>query len=477
VIQDITDSTFFGRTTVPLGDWNDDGIDDVLLSRYAFSGSDDNAYLFFGGNPPDGVYDAEYVNLYSIMNAIGDINRDGYLDLGVIVPPDFFFQVHFGGPLMDDTADMVLGRHYSNVISSSADLDDDGNLEIPLSLDVNGGFVKIYDIEAGSDTIAEYVIPDTSTDYGRNLAITDWNGDGYPDLAVAAFMNRDTNFVKFYFGGPDFDTIADFQINNTSPQFGKTLVPLGDFNADGYEDILIAGGANDPYGVYFGGPAMDDSMDIQVTTWTGYSPPTDADCVGDINNDGYPDLVWTYMLDGEVHVYLGGPDVDSLPDVFWRDSDVPGPQDYYGREVRGVGDFNGDGVDDFAVYSRTSSGTLWTGQVDFYAGWDTTAVDAPDDNPLLLPDNIRLRQNYPNPFNPSTTIEFELPCRMEITLNVHNVLGQEVKSLISGSFGAGLHRATWDGTDQSGRAVASGVYFYRLSTGADQVSRKMLLLK
>ncbi|MBU0985205.1 MAG: FG-GAP repeat protein [candidate division Zixibacteria bacterium] len=476
VIQDIRDSTLFGRTTVPVGDWNDDGVTDVLLCRYGYSGSDDNAYLFYGGNPPDGAYDAEYVNLYSLMNAVGDVNRDGYLDIGLCQLPDLIFELHLGGPLMDDTADFLIPHIYSR-IARAADFDADGNLELPLATDLNGGYVNFYDMEEGRDTIPEYVIPDTSRSFGQQLAVGDFNGDTFPDLTVSAYYGRDTCFVKFYWGGPAFDTIADFEIHSTSPKFGRTLTPLGDFNGDEYEDILIAGGANDPYGIYFGGPAMDDEIDIVVNMAYGGDPPDAADCVGDINNDGYPDLVWGYILYEEVYVYLGGPDADSLVDLVWGNLDLDGAQAYYGREVRGVGDVNDDGIDDFAVYSRTNDGAIWYGQVDFYAGWDTTAVDINEGQNVLLPDRIKLRQNYPNPFNPSTTVEFDLPYRMDIRLSIHNVLGQEVRMLVSGSLGAGVHRATWNGADEAGIAMSSGVYFVKLQSGLQTAGCKIMLLR
>ena len=94
-----------------------------------------------------------------------------------------------------------------------------------------------------------------------------------------------------------------------------------------------------------------------------------------------------------------------------------------------------------------------------------------------LPDDIRLYQNYPNPFNPVTNISFSVLDAGEISLDVINVLGQRVRTLFSGYLSTGLHKFEWDGTNQSGSRMASGVYFYRLEGESSSQSRKMLLLK
>jgi subtilisin family serine protease len=102
-----------------------------------------------------------------------------------------------------------------------------------------------------------------------------------------------------------------------------------------------------------------------------------------------------------------------------------------------------------------------------------TSVD--DDG--LLPTKFELSQNYPNPFNPSTTIAFSLTSTTEVSLDIYNLLGQQVIRLADGPMSAGTHRIIWDGTDRSGSAVAAGVYFYRLTAGGSAESRKMVLLK
>jgi len=92
----------------------------------------------------------------------------------------------------------------------------------------------------------------------------------------------------------------------------------------------------------------------------------------------------------------------------------------------------------------------------------------------------RLHQNHPNPFNPSTTIRYEIPegeGSEWVTLTVYDVEGRRVKDLDRGYRPGGVHAAEWDGRDEAGRAVSSGVYFYVLRAGSETLTRKMALLR
>ncbi|MCS7054098.1 MAG: T9SS type A sorting domain-containing protein, partial [Ignavibacterium sp.] len=91
--------------------------------------------------------------------------------------------------------------------------------------------------------------------------------------------------------------------------------------------------------------------------------------------------------------------------------------------------------------------------------------------------SFTLYQNYPNPFNPSTVISVALPENSTMSLKIYNSLGQEIKTLVDGSFIAGIHNFTWDGTDNSGKLVSAGVYFYRVEAGNNTAVRKMILMK
>ena len=100
-----------------------------------------------------------------------------------------------------------------------------------------------------------------------------------------------------------------------------------------------------------------------------------------------------------------------------------------------------------------------------------------------LPYSFNLKQNYPNPFNPTTTIEFSVGAQgngaglREVTLEIFNVVGQKVKTLLNEKLPAGEHRIVWNATNENGARVASGIYLYRLRVDAESQTRKMVFLK
>lgn len=99
------------------------------------------------------------------------------------------------------------------------------------------------------------------------------------------------------------------------------------------------------------------------------------------------------------------------------------------------------------------------------------------DNNNPLPREFSLDQNSPNPFNASTQIKFYLPQPSKIDFSIFNVLGQKVAILVNKDLPSGEHEIIWDGTDISGKTVASGIYLYKIFDGVNELSRKMILLK
>ena len=95
-----------------------------------------------------------------------------------------------------------------------------------------------------------------------------------------------------------------------------------------------------------------------------------------------------------------------------------------------------------------------------------------------IPDYFALHQNYPNPFNPSTQISFDVPQGAEhIMLNVYNILGQNVSTLVNGVMNPGQYTMEWNATDEVGNPVASGIYFYELRSASFTARKKMLLIR
>jgi hypothetical protein len=98
--------------------------------------------------------------------------------------------------------------------------------------------------------------------------------------------------------------------------------------------------------------------------------------------------------------------------------------------------------------------------------------------PNEIPTEYNLSQNYPNPFNPSTLINFDLPKQSVVTLEIYDVLGQKVKTLVNGeTMDPGYYKITWNGTNQYGSTVSSGIYFYRIVADKFTSLKKMMFLK
>ncbi|HOZ01986.1 MAG TPA: FlgD immunoglobulin-like domain containing protein, partial [Candidatus Syntrophosphaera sp.] len=99
-----------------------------------------------------------------------------------------------------------------------------------------------------------------------------------------------------------------------------------------------------------------------------------------------------------------------------------------------------------------------------------------NDDPVL-PAVTELKGNWPNPFNPSTSISFSVKEASPVIIEVYNLKGQLVRTLIKESKAAGNHRIVFDGRDNAGQPLASGVYFYKMQAGKYSATRKMILMK
>jgi hypothetical protein len=129
-----------------------------------------------------------------------------------------------------------------------------------------------------------------------------------------------------------------------------------------------------------------------------------------------------------------------------------------------------------AHYPYTFEGKIDEVRISNIARYVITDVEDDEDGDML-PRRFQLRQNYPNPFNPVTTIDYHLPLRSHVTIEVYNVLGQKVRTLVDREESAGSHTVSWDGTTSSGKSIATGVYLYRFQAGDYVETKKMLLSK
>jgi len=135
--------------------------------------------------------------------------------------------------------------------------------------------------------------------------------------------------------------------------------------------------------------------------------------------------------------------------------------------------------DTFLVYNGGND-TLFIPAMDYMGSApDIGAFESDPDNPITniknystLPSKYNLKQNYPNPFNPSTKIKFDLPKPETVKIEIYNIIGQKIETLLNKSMPAGYHEVTFDGQN-----LSSGIYLYRIEAGEWQDVKKMVYLK
>jgi len=174
---------------------------------------------------------------------------------------------------------------------------------------------------------------------------------------------------------------------------------------------------------------------------------------------------------------------DSLR-VYWKTSSAPSFSPIVMTAIAGTDSFFAEipaqpmGTEVLYYISATDSSGRWEknpyiGAPDPYSFDVVPGTGVPE--PVV--ERLAIRQNSPNPFNPSTKIQFEVPADGRVTLTVYSASGRKVATLIDREIPAGPHAVAWNGTDDAGQAVASGVYLFRLEQGEETVTAKGVLLK
>lgn len=102
--------------------------------------------------------------------------------------------------------------------------------------------------------------------------------------------------------------------------------------------------------------------------------------------------------------------------------------------------------------------------------------DVPISSPIATI-GYQLMQNYPNPFNPETSISYQIPIWCHVEIKIYNIVGQEIRTLLDEKRDAGYHQIAWNGRDNSGQKVGTGIYIYQLKAEKFIISKKMILLQ
>jgi FlgD Ig-like domain len=181
----------------------------------------------------------------------------------------------------------------------------------------------------------------------------------------------------------------------------------------------------------------------------------------EVSHSGYS-VGEPYLINGAADLTLKYADVDGVLKVVIYSME-PGLKISAGKENVFVIPIVGSGEIDM-VDAQLS---------DYYGNMLNTALG----KSTTLPDKLTLHQNYPNPFNAVTQISYELPSEMHVKIEIYNMRGQKVTTLIDGVEAAGVHNVEWNSTDQFGNEVASGVYIYRLTTDSLKTEKKLILMK
>ncbi len=210
-------------------------------------------------------------------------------------------------------------------------------------------------------------------------------------------------------------------------------------------------------------PAYSVSMTLYQSNWSG-------PYYEDIRQTGFDTNHWIIAINP--HGNINPPDVRSAT-ISWDPSEF-GDDFYTLREgFDGTGQVVLEDMSTVTEYEVTGTNGQYYFTLTRISGQATgIAIEG-----TIVPLTYRLDYCYPNPFNPTTQIEFGIPTANQVKLEIHNITGQKVATLVDRQFEAGNHVIQWDGKDTNGQPVASGIYFYRLQAGDFAETKKMLYLK
>ncbi|MDP8210504.1 MAG: FG-GAP-like repeat-containing protein [Candidatus Stygibacter australis] len=460
--------------SVDVADINQDGDLDIILGHEHYHGNHWGmiSILDNNGNGDFVLLDTISTYHYEISLQLDQINNNGFPD---IITLDY--DENIGLPYFNIIFDYNLYNWY-NTVYCYYDLVTLSQYEIfhtqniaNISFISNTGFLWGVLDNNGEGEFSDPIYYNLENPPG-GLACGDLNEDDREDIVICGsdlivFYNYPSIFVPF-----EVDSVSSFICD----------IKISDIDNNGNNEIL---------GVDWGIPGTQKRLQVYASDGNGnfylnYSKWIDEamNCifVADLNNDEFPDVVYNVSYsypnsDYELfHTYI----LFNNQDGTFQD-----PVNYYTgicSHKSYVADLDGNGWNDIITLNT-----------DFYnPPPDTGSVhilfnDGTGnfvEEPQVICDefkieNVKLKiNNHPNPFNPVTTISFELPFDSEVVLNIYNIKGQKVKSLIANEMSKGKHSVVWSGEDDRGRKVSSGVYFYQIAVNGEiERMNKCLLLK
>jgi len=491
------DGDQFGSSLASAGDVNGDGYDDLVIGAHFYPtlSGQGRAYLYFGGPSidvtPDVIIPAPSTAdrwFGTSVNSAGDFNGDGWTDVIVGarnagLPGKAF--IYYGGPALDAIPDLVLIGEttgsmtwFGNSVAPAGDVNGDGFDDVIVGAPAYGAnstqVGRVYVFYGGNspDAIPDRVLtgPVAGDQLGWVVGAGDMNGDGHPDLFATApryySSGTDLGEVYVWFGGPTFDTVADLTIHGSeSGQHIRCAAIAGDINSDGFGDLIVGEGGNAR--VYFGGVNPNASSDL---TLSGNFASISG--VGDVNADGAADFVLGDSSDdtggadaGRVSVFYGGSALDTQADLSFV-GDRPGRQ--LGLGVVGAGNVDGSGPADVAAAATEDPEGIGydSGRVYVYANEFTpTAV------PATPARGIAFMGPRPNPAAGDVGLELALDHAVPVRLTVYDLTGHEVARPIADEMMNGHIIRRW-----RPQGLRSGVYYLSAKLGAREQVRKLVWL-
>ena len=438
--------------------------------------------------------------------AVGDLDGDGNLEiLAIHVQPEgvdpslpniYVFECQGDNDYgTEPTVSWDVNDGWRNNIRclAAADLDNDGKQEIVLtSRDGNPGVViaSVSDFLVPNWTI-EYL---DSTSYDRfdmaAITICDMDGDGYKEAAMTPLQDKPQ--LDLYM--VEFDG-SNYQMIKPAPKhfYGKGALhalDAADLDGDGRDELYI--GAVETSLLYVVTKPTGDITEVDTTDFyfighiehpdyepgTGWMP---GGTLGDLDGDGKMEFIGsasgTVGCGVNAWEYQGGDVTDASN---WQYSyvalDLGWGKDFFIYGIDFAEDMDGDGKGEIVV-ARGYPNIPRTAPV-VYVVEDGFFTNIEDNFINMTPKKFSLKQNYPNPFNPTTKIVYELPKNCNVTLEVYNVLGQKVITLVNNRLQLkGKHSVVWNAKDVNGNNLSTGIYFYRIKAGDFIQSKKMILIK
>lgn len=340
-----------------------------------------------------------------------------------------------------------------------ADLNGDGNHEIIAC--ALSGLLHAIDPLTGQN-IAGFPVQLNGGSQNA-MTIADIDGDNQPEILVAT-SSSGTFYAINHDGSILFEKTIGGQI--------KTSPIVADVNNNGVKEIvLITANGNiyvmDMTGANLPGTPISLGTSVECTPvvarfdyGSDYAGIIFGDSVGRLHSvriDGTESPNFPIPLNGNLKVSAALADIDRDGDL---DIVIPDNGGYYVLDIK-----------------RPYQSIEWACYTGSYSRAGNTYQVVPNEDLITDVYSTTLLGAYPNPFNPSTTLSFSLKDAGLVNLDIYNQKGQKVRTMINDTMPSGEHRIHWNGTDDSGRNVASGLYFYRMKSGKYSATRKMILMK